>query len=216
MKLNALASTSSHFRNVRCTAFSSARPGSARSGQVQFGSARLAVWTRPYAYLKCWSQWSRGLRRRSTAARQLRMWVRIPASNTDTTPTQPHRNSNTHRTKNNTTNVVIQQNSRKLLMMDILMSETCWAHTKWNKIASDIKLVFYSSTITMMHGPINIKFIHRLLLEDFNEDTVTSMGQYSCSMSKIWKECADWGLLGVMYRIYCLNRNSTRRPVWPT
>jgi len=44
-------------------------------------------------------------------------------------------------------NVVIQQNSRKLLIMDILMSETCWAHMKWNKIASDIKLVFYSSTI---------------------------------------------------------------------
>ena len=40
-------------------------------------------------------------------------------------PTQPYRNFNTHRTKNNTTNVVIQQNSRKLLMMDILMSETC-------------------------------------------------------------------------------------------
>jgi len=44
---------------------------------------------------------------------------------TDTTPTQPHQNSNTHRTKINTTNVVIQQNSRKLLMLDILMSETC-------------------------------------------------------------------------------------------
>ena len=42
--------------------------------------------------------------------------------------------------------MVIQQNSRKPLMMDILMSETCWAHKKWNKIASDIKLVFYSST----------------------------------------------------------------------
>jgi len=68
--------------------------------------------------------------------------------NTDTTPTQPHRNSNTHRTKNNTTNVVIQENSRKLLMIDILMSERCWAHKKWNKIASDIKLVFYSSTNT--------------------------------------------------------------------
>ena len=65
---------------------------------------------------------------------------------TPTTPTQPHRNSNTHRTKNNTTNVVFQQNSRNLLMMDILMSETCWAHKTWNKIASDIKLVFYSST----------------------------------------------------------------------
>jgi len=79
------------------------------------------------------------------------------ACNTDTTPTQPHRNSNTHRTKNNTTNVAIQQNSRKLLMLDILMSETCWAHKKWNKIASDIELVFYSSTITMIHGPINIR-----------------------------------------------------------
>jgi len=47
------------------------------------------------------------------------------ACNTDTTPTQPYRNSNIHRTKNNTTNVVIQQNSRKLLMVDILVSETC-------------------------------------------------------------------------------------------
>jgi len=42
------------------------------------------------------------------------------ACNTDTTPTHPHRNSNTHRTKDNTTNVVIQQNSRKLLMMDYI------------------------------------------------------------------------------------------------
>ena len=42
--------------------------------------------------------------------------------------------------------VVIHQQSRRLLKMDILMSETCWAHNKWNKIASDIKLVFHSST----------------------------------------------------------------------
>ena len=74
--------------------------------------------------------------------------LQAEACNTDTTPTQPHRNSKTHRTKNSTTDVVIQQHSRKLLMMDILMSETCWAHKKWNKIASDIKLVFYSSTTT--------------------------------------------------------------------
>ena len=33
-------------------------------------------------------------------------------------------------------------------MMDTLMSETCWAHKKWNKIASDIKMVFYSSRVT--------------------------------------------------------------------
>ena len=46
-----------------------------------------------------------------------------------------------------TADVVIQQHSRKLLMMDILMSEICWANKKWNKIASDIKMVFHSSTI---------------------------------------------------------------------
>ena len=64
--------------------------------------------------------------------------LQASACNTDTTPTQPNRNSNTHRTKNNTTSVVIQQNSRKLLMMDILMSETCWAHKKWNEIVTSI------------------------------------------------------------------------------
>ena len=58
--------------------------------------------------------------------------------------------------------LVIHQHSRRLLKMDILMSETCWAHNKWNKIASDIKLVFHSSTVAMMHGPINIKY-HCLL-----------------------------------------------------
>ena len=56
------------------------------------------------------------------------------------------KNSNTQRTENKTTDVVIHQHSCKLLMMDILMSETCWAHKKWNKIASDMKMVFHSST----------------------------------------------------------------------
>ena len=66
------------------------------------------------------------------------------------------------RTKNKTTDVVIHQHIRKLLKMDILMSETCWAHNKWNKIASDIKLVFNSSTIAVMHGPINIRIQKQL------------------------------------------------------
>jgi len=75
----------------------------------------------------CWSfgvvglEWYPGCRLKSGVVSVLQ----AEARNTDTTPTQPPRNSNTHRTKNNTTNVVIQQNSRKLLMMDILMSETC-------------------------------------------------------------------------------------------
>ena len=47
-----------------------------------------------------------------------------------TTQTQPHQISNTQRTENKTTDVVIQQHSRKLLMMDILMSETCLVYEK--------------------------------------------------------------------------------------
>ena len=41
-----------------------------------------------------------------------------------TNRTQPHKISNTQRTENKTTDAVIQQHSRKLLMMDTLMSET--------------------------------------------------------------------------------------------
>ena len=72
------------------------------------------------------------------------------------TPKHQHTSNQDH-----TTNVVTQQHSRKFLMMDTLMSEICWAHKKLNKIASDIKLVSYSSTITMMHGTINIRFASR-------------------------------------------------------
>ena len=67
----------------------------------------------------------------------------------------PHQISSTQSTENKTTNVVIQQHSCTLLMMDILIPETCWAHKKWNKIASDIKLVFYFSTnclVIWKHG----------------------------------------------------------------
>jgi len=47
------------------------------------------------------------------------------AGSPDTTPTEPHPNSNTHQIKNVTTNVVVQQHSRKLLKIGILMAETC-------------------------------------------------------------------------------------------
>ena len=39
--------------------------------------------------------------------------------------------------QNKTTDVVIHQHSRKLLKMDILMSETCSAHNKWKKKNSE-------------------------------------------------------------------------------
>ena len=73
--------------------------------------------------------------------------LRAEACKTSTTQNQPHQISNTQRSENKTIDVVIEQHSRKLLMMDILISETCWAHKKWNKIASDIKLVFHSSAV---------------------------------------------------------------------
>jgi hypothetical protein len=62
------------------------------------------------------------------------VWVvpvlQASAYNTDTTQIQPHQISNTQRNKNKTTNVVIKQHRSKLLMMGILMSETCWVHKK--------------------------------------------------------------------------------------
>jgi len=43
----------------------------------------------------------------------------------DTTLAEPHPNSNTQQSKNNTANVVFQQHSRKLMKIGILMPETC-------------------------------------------------------------------------------------------
>ena len=45
----------------------------------------------------------------------------------------------------------------RLKMMDILMSETCWAHKKLNKIGSDIKLVFYSSNIYIYLFTVSVR-----------------------------------------------------------
>ena len=52
------------------------------------------------------------------------------------------------------------------------LPETCRAHKKWNKIASDIKLVFHSSTITMIHSPTNIRSKSNLF------STLTSYGEF--------------------------------------
>jgi len=47
------------------------------------------------------------------------------AGSPDTTLAEPHLNYNTHQMKNETANAVVQQHSRKLLNMDILVPETC-------------------------------------------------------------------------------------------
>ena len=102
--------------------------------------------------------------------------------------------------QNKTTDVVIQQHSRKLLMMDILMSEICWAHKKRNKIASDINLVCYSSTITMMHGPINIR---RKRFVDF--DAVCSWKEVSLNLPIACSTCS--------FRFILSSGNNRRWPV---
>ena len=76
--------------------------------------------------------------------------------------TSRNKSSNTQRTENKTTDVVIHQHSRKLLKMNILMSETCWAHNKWNKIASDIKLVFHSSSMFYIRCIFYMNFMFQM------------------------------------------------------
>jgi len=55
----------------------------------------------------------------------LHSYFKIFTCKTNTTQNQPHQIFNTQRTENKTTDMAIQQHSRKLLIMDILMSETC-------------------------------------------------------------------------------------------
>ena len=102
------------------------------------------------------------------------------------------KNYNTQRTENNTTDVVIHQHSRKLLKIDILMSETCWAQNKWNKTASVIKLVFYSSTISknsqissfMKICPVEDEWFHADRRTDRHDETNSHSSQFCESAYK--------------------------------
>ena len=69
---------------------------------------------------------------------------------------QPQQISNTQRTENKTTDVVIQQQSQAPDDGYINVRNMSSTYKMWNKIASDIRLVFHSSTIKVMHGPINV------------------------------------------------------------
>jgi len=112
--------------------------------------------------------------------------------NTDTTPAQKHRNSNTHRTKNNTTNVVIQQNSRKLVVMDKLMSETRWAHKKWNKIGEMLMLEHMLSLgrcrLTYCQkacDEFRVRFLQKVILHHDSGFTGSSGGNWKLVNSRL-------------------------------
>ena len=68
-------------------------------------------------------------------------------------------------------------------MMDILMSETCWSHKKWNKIASDIKLVFYSSVATDVCSGLPLRMI--ISLVQWNNFTTVGYSVYLYGKVKI-------------------------------
>ena len=90
-------------------------------------------------------------------------------------------------------------------MMDKLMSETCWAQKKWNKTASDIKLVFHSSTITMMHGPINIGFSDKVCTE--HQNTHFMFNRFFVRKScRLWENVEKYGTAG-----QSIHDNITRR-----
>ena len=69
-------------------------------------------------------------------------------------------------------------NSRKLLKMDVLTSEKCWA-VNWHNEASVIKSVYLYSNIKMMHGPIRIRFCHNVVMKSISTHFVVSMKNFS-------------------------------------
>jgi len=80
------------------------------------------------------------------------------ACNTDTTPTQPHRNSNTHRTKNNTTYVVIQQNIRQAPddgYIDVRHTLST-KEVKQNSKRHQVGLLFFNTSASLITLVINV------------------------------------------------------------
>jgi len=75
-----------------------------------------------WCYVVVWLWWS-GIRMQAEALQCLSL-------HTDTTPPQPNHNVTPTHIEPNTTHEVTQRISRKLLRMDVLTSETCWALNK--------------------------------------------------------------------------------------
>jgi len=70
-----------------------------------------------------------------------------PGCGPDTSPAQLHLTSNIQQNKERNHQCGNLQHSRELLMMGIVMPETCCVYMKYNKIRSGIKLSFFYSSI---------------------------------------------------------------------
>ena len=72
----------------------------------------------------------------------------------------PSRTAPTHsKPRTKSANVVVQQHSRRLLKMGILMPETCWVFKKKNKHSKWHLVGFLYFSYHKMHGPINISYL---------------------------------------------------------
>jgi len=96
----------------------------------------------------------------------------IPLHNTNTPQVSLHNNA---------------PSSRKLLKMDVLTSERCWA-VNWHNKTSVIKLVYLYSNIKMVHGPVRIRsFLKPLvyLVAVFQLRVwITSMASFQTAVSR--------------------------------
>ena len=81
--------------------------------------------------------------------------IRIPHHPIQTTPKHQHASY-----QSNTTHEITQQISRKLLRMDVLTSETCWALNNAIKKANDIKLVYLYSTLNNVFKKLHLFWVN--------------------------------------------------------
>ena len=95
------------------------------------------------------------------------------------------------------------QSSRKLLKMDVLTSETCWA-VNWHNKATVIKLVYLYSNIKMMHGPIGIRINIRVWFRP--SAPVFNVTQYRLVVID--------RRVGTTYRFHLLRSSSPKRLFW--
>jgi hypothetical protein len=79
-------------------------------------------------------------------------------------------------------------------MMDILMSETCWAHKNWNKITSDIKLVFHFSNIYQLANSCRLQSALYIIVRHLGHSEKLKLVH-----SKMKKVYVDLNLINLSY-----------------
>ena len=88
--------------------------------------------------------------------------------------------------------MVIHQHSRKLLKMDILMSETCWANNKWNKYNKWLQVGFWFLSSLLRYLSEGKCFAQKW-------ENVSYPKLKSKNKLKYWNNCCSFRILFVSY-----------------